>query len=135
MDKKTLLLLLTLSCVCCSYSFSQNSDSSGIYVMNVEFNLMTMVQVKCEGFANRFPTMMQQRHTANKDSMAILDSFLKKVKYQKRNREIDVRGQVYYIKPGHAPVTICMNDYYIMVNGRLTKENEKFIAFLKSMTL
>jgi hypothetical protein len=97
-----LLIFLTLIFLCCNNSFAQQKDSSGIFVANIEFDMLTMVAVKCEGFASSMPKIMKHRHIDKKGSLAMLDSFLEKVKFQKKNNEIDVRGQVYYIKPGYA---------------------------------
>jgi vancomycin resistance protein YoaR len=103
--------------------------------MNVPMNLMTMIRVECEDFAYSFPTIMKHRHIDNKDSLAMLDSFLKKVKFKKRNDGIDVRGQINYYKPGLATARVCFSNFHVLINGRLIKENEKFIDFLISMTL
>jgi hypothetical protein len=82
-----LLIFLTLIFLCCNNSFAQQKDSSGIFVANIEFDMLTMVAVKCEGFASSMPKIMKHRHIDKKGSLAMLDSFLEKVKFQKKIKQ------------------------------------------------
>ena len=133
MVKKLLLLFPALTFLCTNISFAQQQDSSGVFVSNIPFDLESPISIECDGFASINHPLMKRRHIENQDSLALLDSFLAKVKYKRRNDDIDTRGHVLYIKPGVAPVSICLNYWDIIVNGRLLRHNDKFLEFLKSM--
>jgi len=115
------------------YSFCQGKDSTGVYVMGAPFDMMAWARISCEKFGSTQPPWMKYSHVIHKDTLAILDSFLEKVKYVKHN-EIDVRAKMIYIRADKLRTIICMNDNDIMINGRLIKRDEKFIAFLRSLT-
>jgi hypothetical protein len=76
---------------------------------------------------------MKFRKITNKDSLSMLDSFLEKIKYKKKNNEIDVRARISYIKVDKEQITICLNSNDAIINGRLIKRNDLFISFLMSM--
>ena len=133
MHVRVLFLLLVLQ-LACNYSFCQVKDSTGVYVMGAPFDMMTFARITCEKFGSTQPPWMKYRHVIHQDTLAMLDSFLKKVKYKRRNNEIDVRAKMLYIKADKVRTFICMNDNDIMINGRLIEQNDPFITFLRSLT-
>lgn len=130
---KSRLLIFALLLIA-KYSFCQEKDSAGIYVAGTEWNMLSMVAIPCEKFdAGHLPNL-KYRHFLHKDTLTMLDSFLKKVKYKRRNNDLDVRAKLVYFKSDKLRTAICMTEIDVMVDGRLIKRNDEFVAFLKRLT-
>lgn len=116
-----------------SYSFCQEKDSAGIYVAGAPFYMTTWARITCEKFGSSHAPWMKYRHILNQDTLVLLDTFLKKIKYQRKNNEIDVRAKMVYVR-SKGRTSICMNLNDIMINGRLIERNEPFVDFLISLS-
>lgn len=133
MRMKVFLVLIVLQFMLNEKIFCQQIDSNGIYVKNLGFDVLTFAAITCDKFVSYQHPGLKFRHIINKDSLAMLDSFLGKVKFKKKNKEIDVRAQIKYKKDDKIIVTICFDSVNAMINGRLIKRNDQFVAFLISL--
>ena len=132
--KVSLLFFLLIFQFAYNYSFCQDKDSTGVYVMGAPFTMLTWAAIPCERFGSDHAPWMKYRHIIHQDTLAMLDSFLGNVKYAKKHNAIDVRAKMIYIKADKVRTFICMNQNDIMINGRLIKRDEQFIAFLRELT-
>jgi hypothetical protein len=131
--KVSVLFFLLIFQFTYNYSFCQEKDSTGVYVTGASFDMMTWAAIPCEKFGSDHAPWLKYSHVTHKDTLAMLDSFLGKVEYVS-HYEIDVRAKMIYIKADKVRTVICMNDGGIMINGRLIKRDERFIAFLRGLT-
>ena len=134
MKMKVFLILFLLQGIYNENVFCQEVDSNGVRVMSLGFDELTWAAISCEKFATlEHHPNMKFRKITNKDSLFMLDSFLGKVKFKKKNRELDVRAQIKYEMNNKTIVTICLDSIDAMINGKLIKRNDPFVAFLFSM--
>jgi hypothetical protein len=68
-----------------------------------------------------------------KDSIQMLDWFLKKIKFAQKKESIDVRAKFIYEKGDNSKIEICIDSFNVVVNGSLIKPDRKFLGFLKSL--
>lgn len=133
MRMKAFLVLIVLQLMLNEKVFCQQIDSSGVYVKNLGFDVLAFAAISCEKFASYQHPAIKFRQIKNKDSLVMLDSLLGKIKFKRKNKEIDVRAEIKYMKIDKTIVTICLDSNDAMVNGRLIKRNELFLLFLMSM--
>jgi hypothetical protein len=132
---KILGLLITLFfSVSCYSSFGQEHVIDTLYVESVDFNILTFSSVSCGSFATNFKERIRFRTILDKDTIGVIDSFLREVRYSKRDRDVDVRAKFIFERIDKSTITICTNGYEILVDNRLIKLNSKFAVFLKNLT-
>ncbi len=127
-----LTLFFNIFSIC---SFGQASQKDTLYVESVDFKILTFSSISCGNFATNFRERIKFRTIVDKDTIAILDSFISKARYTKRDRDVDVRAKFIFEKGDKRQVTICTNGYDILIDNRLIKGNSKFSDFLKMLTL
>jgi hypothetical protein len=130
---KIIFILIVLQIMRNESAFCQGMDSSIVHVKSLGFDMLITVAISCDKFASFHHPSAKVRQIINKDSLAMLDSFLGKIKFKRRNNEIDVRAQMKYMRNDKTMVTICLDSNDAVVNGKLIKRNELFISFLMSM--
>ena len=122
----------------CSINFSNclfaQKISDTLFVKNVDFKILTFSSVSCEDFAASFAGRIKFRTIVDKDTIAIFDSFLEKIKYAKKNRSVDIRANLLFKRGDKRQTTICTNGYDVVVDGRLIKTNNEFADFLTILT-
>lgn len=63
----------------------------------------------------------------------MLEQFIKKIKFSKKQTNLDVRAKlIYRNKPGY-DVVICTDGFNIQLNGTLVKRNKYLLKFILSM--
>jgi hypothetical protein len=117
------------------YSFGQAPGNDTVYVESVDFQILTFSRISCENFTTGFRDRIQLRTIVDKDTIAMLNLFIDKAKYAKRDRGVDVRAKFIFEKEDKRQVTICTDGYTIEIDNRLIKYNSKFADFLKVLTL
>jgi hypothetical protein len=129
--RSTVLFIFAI-CNCCLVvsSFSQSGDKKQILTSSVDFRILTFSSVSCENFEPGFQSRLTKRVIIAQDTVALLEAFLKRIKYEKKNRDVNVRAKIIY--DAHiSKIEICFSGYYIAINGRLTKKNQDFTRFLR----
>ena len=131
---KTLYFLFTLFLFISFHrSFGQQQLTDTLYVESVDFNILTFSSISCGNFATNFKDRMRFRTIADKDTIKTLDSFLSKVRYLKKDIDVDVRAKFIFEKGDKSTITICTNGYEIEVDNRRIKHNSKFADFLRNL--
>jgi len=119
----------------CTYSFSQGPSKDSLYVESVDFKTLTFARISCGDFATNFKNRIKFKIINNVDTTVMLDSFLNKVKYARTSSDIDVRAKFVYDKRNGIKITVCTNGNDVLVDGRLIRRNNKFVDFLRSLTM
>jgi len=133
---KIIFFLSALFCIILSTScFSQGIGQKRISVASTDFSTLTNVRVTCSEFENSFTGRIKVKEIDNMDTIQRLDFFLEKLRYVKRNEDIDARAKFVYEKGNGEKVKICISKFDIVVDGRLIKTNENFLGFLRSLIL
>jgi hypothetical protein len=114
-------------------SLAQRNNVGSIYISSVNLYTRTDSDVKCEEFERGFRSIVIRKLINDGDSVAMVDAFLKSIKYANQNRQLDVRAKFTYTSGGNKVVTICMNLQGIQVNGKLIEDNPEFRNYLKSL--
>jgi len=132
---KILFLLFTVPFSLISHSsFGQEHLTDTLYVESVDFNILTFSSISCGDFATNFKERISFRTIVDRDTIEEIDSFLHKVRYPKRDRDVDIRAKFIFERMGKSTITICTNGYDILVDNRIIKRNGKFADFLKNLT-
>ncbi|SRR5260221_8821350 len=114
-------------------SFAQSNNRDYILALSVELYMNTIFSVPCDNFATMFKSSLHAGKISNADTLAMFSSFVRKVKYARHDRGIDVRRKFIYELNGVDTTIICSNEFDILVHGRLIKRNKRFMTFLNSM--
>jgi|SRR5882724_2919282 len=130
---KQILLALIFNILFFVNSFSQDQPKDTLYIESVDYSILTNSSISCERFATNFKNAINFKAISNPDTLLMLDSFLDKLKYVRKNREIDVRAKLIYERKDKSDITICTNGYEVLVEGRLIKHNNRFIDFLREL--
>ena len=134
MKVKLLLLSFVFHIIVCNCSFAQEHTKDTLYVENVDFNILTFSSIPCGSFATNFKDRIKFRAISDRGTIAMLDSFLNKVRYARKDRDVDVRAKFIYEKENKNKITICTNGNEVLVEGRLIRHNSKFVDFLRGLT-
>jgi len=124
---------LLLCIVCNSYSFANSFYKDTLYAKSVDFNILTNYQITCGNFEKNFNQRIKSRIIDSAEITSLLDSYLSKIKYARKNREIDVRAKFIYKKEDHHVSEIRTDGNEILINGRLIKQDDKFAQFLRKL--
>lgn len=119
-----------------SYSITlpaQENSKKYILALSVDLYMNTSSRVSCDKFATVFDKILTAKEVAHSDSIAMFSAFIQKAKYAKHDRGIDVRCKFIFEMDNTHTVTVCTDGRNIIVNGKLTKKNKKFINFLNSI--
>jgi hypothetical protein len=135
MKGKLFFLIVFFKINFCSCLFAQDHSKDTLYVESVDFNILTYSSISCGNFTSNFRERISFRVIANKDTTAKLDSFLSKIKYARRDMDVDVRAKLIFERGDQSRVTICTNGYDILIDNRLIKHNSKFADFLGALTM
>lgn len=131
MKKHVILAGLFLSCSITL--FSQENNKNYILAMSVDLYMNTSSRVACDNYATVFEKVFTINVVSQSDSIAMFSTFVRNVKYSKRNRGIDVRCKFVYDIDDKHRTTVCTDGRNILVNGKLIKKNKRFIGFLNSI--
>lgn len=117
------------------FSFGQPIEKESILILSVNFHTTTIVSVPCENFTIQFDGQIKINKVNAKDSIAILDKFLKSIRFIKNGREIniDTRAKIIYKNKLDKEVTICTDGFNLLISGRVVKRNKPFIKFILSL--
>lgn len=115
-----------------STCLAQEDKKAYILVSSVDLYINTSSRVSCENFETVFGKMTRLSLVTQSDSLMLFSSFIRKIKYAKRNRQIDVRCKYFY-KSENNDAIVCTNGLSIIVNGKLIKRNKKFLSLLNSL--
>ena len=135
MKEKLFFLFVFFNINFCICLFAQDHSKDTLYVESVDFNILTYSSISCGNFASNFRERIRFRVIANKDTTAIFDSFLSKIKYARRDMDVDVRAKFVFERGDQSKVTICTNGYDILIDNRLIRHNSKFAEFLTALTM
>lgn len=114
-------------------SFTQIKDDSTILINSLNFRATTTISVPCENFEMQFRNRISINKVTARDSITLMNKFIKTLRFSKKDENVDVRAKMVY-KIGDTPETIiCMDGYAILVNGKLIKRNKAFSKFILSM--
>ncbi len=127
----SILPLFMISFSLCSHAQDKHDDY--ILALSVDFNMLTQMRITCDNFATAFKSTLQINEIRNSDSLKMFSSFFQKIKYVKKNREIDVRCKILYESNNVDKIIVCYNGQLISINGRLIKKNKKFGEFINSL--
>lgn len=79
-----------------NFSSAQPPQKRSILVYSVHFHTTTIISVLCENFLDQFQRQLKINKVYNQDSIAMLDLFLNKIKFSKRNFNMDTRAKLIY---------------------------------------
>ncbi len=123
------LIMLTIT----HFLFGQSGRESKVKIESVNFFVLTTYAVSCEDFYPSFENTIKYKEIYSADTLRMLNSFLKKVKYSTKKEGFDVRAKFNYMDGFTGEnSTICINNFSVMVNGRVVKKSKEFLSFLKS---
>lgn len=114
---------------------SQVLGKKVLYIKSVNFSLLTDSRWDCEEFKKSKSNLIKSQVVTREDSLLLLDSFIRESSYLKKDDEIDTRAQFSYEKNSDMTITICINRFDVLVDGKKVKNNAGFLAFLKSMVV
>ena len=135
MKIQLLLLLILFNAYFYNSCFAKNLSKDTLFVESVSFNTESIIRISCPDFERNFEKSIQFKVVTNKDTLAILDSFIRKARYATSSDDIDVRAKIIYEKEDGTSVKICINKFDVIIDGRLTKKSKVFLSFLRSLTL
>lgn len=117
------------------FSFGQSNEKESILILSVNFHTTTIISVPCENFNIQFEGQIKINKVNAKDSIAILDKFLKSVRFFKNGREInvDTRAKIIYKNKIGKEVIICTNGVNLLINGSVVRKNKSFLKFVLSL--
>ena len=98
MKKNLLLLPLVFQVISSTCCLGQDHSKDTLYVESVAFNILTFSSISCGNFATNFKERIRFRTITDKDTIRMLESFLSKVRYPKKDRDIDVRAKFIFEK-------------------------------------
>jgi hypothetical protein len=104
-----------------------------ISVLSVNFDMETIVSVKCEEFGNAFDNQLKAKTFFAEDSIEMLDKLLGEIKFAKQKINIDTRGKFMFINKQGNAIAICMDRFNISIEGKPIAENRKLREFLSSL--
>lgn len=116
-----------------SFSYAQDSSNNFILALSVDLYMNTSSRVSCDRFVTAFNKTVSMNVITQSDSLVQFFTFVKKAKYARHDRGIDVRCKFLYELDEAHTTTVCTDGKEIILNGRLLKQNKKFIDFLNSM--
>ena len=133
---KYILISIILINFCFGSSSGQSLDNHNegncLLGMSVELYLNTSSSVPCDLFATKFKSTLKINCVFDKDSIKTFLTFLKHIKYVKRNKKLDTRAKFLLTVNGKDFVA-CTDGRNILIDDRLIKKNKKFIKFLYSI--
>ena len=133
---KYILISIILINFCFGSSSGQSLDNHNkencLLGMSVELYLNTSSAVPCDLFATKFKSTLKINCVFDKDSIKTFLTFLKHVKYVKRNKELDTRAK-FLLTVNGKDIVACTDGRNILIDDRLIKKNKKFIKFLYSI--
>jgi hypothetical protein len=112
-----------------------DSGESFIAVLYVRVDMNTFFRVNCDNFTISFKNLLSIQKVTDKDSLNEFLSIIKKVKFKKNYREIDVRRKFIYIYNDIQKNVLCSDGKNIIIDGRLIKRNKRLVKFLESMCI
>jgi hypothetical protein len=104
-----------------------------MYVERVNNDITTFYSIDCDKFASAFSKSLKLSVIMNEDTIAVLKSFIGKVKYTNNYQNVDVRAKIILESKEGIKIELCTDGYKILINGRATKPNEKFSTFINSL--
>jgi hypothetical protein len=107
-----------------------NNHTLNIGSVNIYTTAFTAVS--CGDFYQNFGSQIIVRKIESNDTMQIIDSFVKKVKFRKKPINMDVRAKMVYHDIDGKEYIICFDMFWVRVNGWQVKRNKTFLTFLKS---
>jgi hypothetical protein len=119
----------------CILSLGQTQQNDTLYVESVNFYTETTMSVSCLSFEESFGKSIKFDVLTNKDTLAILNSFLSNVRYARKSQDLDVRAKFIYEKSDGTKWKICMSRFDILIDNRLIKGDKRFFMFLKGLTM
>jgi hypothetical protein len=131
MKKKSAYLIILLFLLFSNLN-AQVVSNNTLYIGSVNLYTTTSEDVACEDFYQSFGSRIIIRKIESNDTIQIIDSFLKKVKFRKKPINMDVRAKMTYRNINGNEYTICFDMFWVSVNGGQAKRNKSFLAFLKS---
>ena len=112
---------------------SQSNTSDTLYVERVTDKILTIYRIPCSHFASAFKKYIKFSTIVNGDTINILKSYLAKVKYTKKYKDVDVRAKFIYESKEGVTIEICTDGYKVLIDSRPVKLNSKFSDFLNSL--
>ena len=133
MKTRTYLLLIFIFGVSSNVTYSQDTGKKAIYLESTSFGTLTNIAVTCQEFENSFAERIKAREIESVDTIKMLDSFLRTVRYSKKTEDIDVRAKFIYDNGNGVRIRICMSKFDVMIDNRLVKHNAKLYNFLREL--
>src|SRR4051794_12825087 len=108
MKKAFLVLSLTIVFIGFSVrSWGQTGKEKTIYIASVNFYLLTSVGVNCDEFEMRLKSRLLINVVRSVDSIRMLESCLKGIKYKRKEESIGVRAKFLYKDDSNKTIIIC----------------------------
>ncbi len=134
MPTKCLFVIAILFIMGSTKSEAQIEEIRAINALSVNIKLLTTFSISCEAFDKSLKNQIKSRIITDKDSISALAGFISKPKYSKSNKNVDVRIKLICDKSNGEKIEVCTDGRkLILVNGRLIKENKKFLTFIKAL--
>ncbi len=105
----------------------------GNYILGMNPNHDTSFAVGCTNFAKVYEKYLIVNYVTNRDSLNTFSSFVKKVKFQRKDKYFNVKYQIIYIVGNRNTISVCSDGHDILINERFIKYNKNFLAFLNSI--
>ena len=130
---KVNIILIVVSILFSLTAYTQNNKSGYIFALSVDLYINTSSRVSCDNFATVFEKILTANKISQNDSINMFLTFVRNVKYSRKNRGVDVRSKFIFESDTGSKTIVCSNEHFIIVNGRLIKQNKKFSEFLNSL--
>jgi hypothetical protein len=110
------------------FSYGQIKEKNSILVLSVNFFTTTFSSVPCEEFSSAFEHQLRIDKIYSEDSIAILNQFIEKIKFEKKKKgfDFDTRAKLIYKNKLGNNVIICVNQFAVLMNGNLVRKNKRF---------
>lgn len=116
-----------------SRGIAQNLELN-VQVFSVNLFTSTGESVSCDNFLSSFKSQIHVKELTSKDTLSEIVSFLKGARYFSKNEQIDTRAKfiIYNLHANESKTEICINNFFVLVNGKKVKRATKFLSFLKA---
>ena len=117
------------------FSFGQTKGKESILIQSINFYTTTIISVPCESFATQFKDNLRINEIYAEDSIAILDQFIKKIKFSKNRNagSVNTRAKLIYKNKNGKEIIICVDRFNAIIDGHLAKKNKLFLKFILSL--